>query len=91
MSGFPIFLSVLNLQVLAFHWAQAGWEGAYRTFLQRLAQAWQVCFGAPDLGDEALVGHVEAAHVEHVVNGFHFLHLDGPAVDGLRSFAQHLP
>lgn len=41
----------------------------------------QIGLGTPDLGDEALVGHVEAAHVQHVVNGFHLLHLDDAAVD----------
>lgn len=63
----------------------------YRPLLQRVAQALQVGLGAPDLGDEALVGHVEAAHVQHVVDGFHFLHLDGAGVDGLGGFTQHLP
>lgn len=51
----------------------------------------QVSLGTPDLGDEALVGHVEAAHVQHVVNGLHLLHLDDVAVDGFGGFTQHLP
>lgn len=51
----------------------------------------QIGLRTPDFGDEALVGHVEAAHVQHVVNGFHLLHLDDVAVDGFGGFTQHLP
>lgn len=63
----------------------------YRAVLERTPQARQVGLGAPDLGDEALVGDVEAAQVQHVVNGLHLLHLDGARVDRLGGLAQHLP
>lgn len=62
-----------------------------RAVLECPAQVVQVGLGTPDLSDEALVGHVEAAHVQHVVNGLHLLHLDDVAVDGLGGFTQHLP
>lgn len=63
----------------------------YRPLLERPAQVVQVGLGTPDFSDEALVGHVEAAHVQHVVNGFHLLHLDDVAVDGFGGFTQYLP
>lgn len=63
----------------------------HRALLQRPSQLVQISLRTPDLGDEALVGHVEAAHVQHVVNGFHLLHLDHAAVDRLGGFTQHLP
>ena len=53
----------------------------HRALLQRPSQLMQISLRTPDLSDEALVGHVEAAHVQHVVNGFHLLHLDHAAVD----------
>lgn len=63
----------------------------YRALLQRAPQALQVGLRAPDFSDEALVCHVEAAHVQNVVNGFHFLHLDDTGVDRFGGFTQHLP
>lgn len=66
-------------------------EPPHRALLQCPSQLVQISLRTPDLGDEALVGHVEAAHVQHVVNGFHLLHLDHTAVDRLGGFTQHLP
>lgn len=55
----------------------------HRAFLQRPTQGRQVIYGAPHLCDQALVGNVEAAQVEDVVDGLHLLHLDHPRVHGL--------
>lgn len=63
----------------------------HRAFLQRPPQGRQVVHGAPHLRYQALVGDIEAAQVEDVVNGFHLLHLDHPRVHGLRGLVQHLP
>lgn len=43
----------------------------------------QVGDGTPHLGDQTLLGHVDVAEVESVVDGLHFPHFDEPHPDGL--------
>lgn len=62
-----------------------------RTLFQRPPQVCQVADGTPDLGDETLVGDVEAAQVQDVIDGLHLLHLHHPGVGRLRSLLQNLP
>lgn len=50
----------------------------------------EVPHGAPDLGDEALLGDVEAALVEDEVDGLHLLHLHPPGGQRQHHLVQHL-
>lgn len=43
----------------------------------------QIRDGAPHLGDQTLLRHVDVAEVESVVDGLHLPHFDEPHSDGL--------
>lgn len=55
-------------------------SATHHALLQRPLDAPSVCHREPDLGDGTLLGDVDVAHVQDVVNGLHLLHFDGPGV-----------
>lgn len=52
----------------------------HHALLQRLFDASSICHWEPDLSDDALLGDINIAHVQDVVNGLHLLHLGDPGV-----------
>lgn len=52
----------------------------HHALLQCLLDAPGVCHREPDLSDDALLGDIDVAHVQDVINGLHLLHLDHPGV-----------
>lgn len=48
--------------------------------LQGLLNVSSVCYWEPDLGNDALLGDVNVAHVQHMVDGLHLLYFDDPGV-----------
>lgn len=63
--------------------------GTHRAPPERKLDGVQVSDGAPDLGDQALLGDVYVAKVQRVVDGLHFAHFDEPDPDVLGSGLQH--
>lgn len=55
-------------------------SATHHALLQRPLDAPGVCHREPDLGNGALLGDVNVAHVQDVVNGLHLLHFNGPGV-----------
>lgn len=64
--------------------------GTHRALAQGVLHLGEVPHGAPDLGDEALLGDVQAALVEDEVDGLHLLHLHPPRGQRLHHLVQHL-
>lgn len=62
----------------------------HRSIFQGSPQGGNVIHWTPNFSNQTLVGHVETALVQYVVNSLHLLHLDGPGVDRFRSFNQNL-
>ncbi|KAL0618254.1 putative uncharacterized protein CCDC28A-AS1 [Plecturocebus cupreus] len=52
----------------------------HHALLQRPLDTCGICHREPDLGDDTLLGDVDVAHVEDMVDGLHLLHLDEPGV-----------
>lgn len=52
----------------------------HHALLQRLLDAPGVGHREPDLSDDALLGDIDVAHVQDVIDGLHLLHLDHPGV-----------
>lgn len=52
----------------------------HHALLQRLLDVPGVCHWEPDLGDDALLGDVNVAHIQDMVDGLHLLHFDDPGV-----------
>lgn len=67
-----------------------GHRATYRSLAQGVLHLGEVPHGAPDLGDEALLGDIEAALVEDEVDGLHLLHLHPPGGQRQHHLVQHL-
>lgn len=60
----------------------------HRAPSERKLDGVEVSNGAPDLCDQTLLGHVDVAQVQGVVNGLHLPHFDEPDSDVLSSCLQ---
>ena len=65
------------------------WRTTYRAAAQGELDGVQVGHGAPHLGDQTLLGHVDVAQVERVVDGLHLPHLDEPHAHRLGGRLEH--
>ena len=61
----------------------------YRAAAQGELDGVQVGHGAPHLSDQTLLGHVDVAQVERVVDGLHLPHLDEPHAHRLGGRLEH--
>lgn len=61
---------------------------AHHALLQGLLNVSSVCHWEPDLGNDALLGDVNVARVQHVVDGLHLLDFDDPGVPVGSGFLQ---
>lgn len=62
----------------------------HRSIFQGSPQGGNVIDGTPHFSNQTLVGNIETALVQDVINGLHLLHLDDPGVYRFRSFNQDL-
>lgn len=69
-------------------WLHSQLWGTHRAPSECKLDGVEVGDGAPDLCDQALLGHVDVAQVQGVVDGLHLAHLDEPDTDVLSSCLQ---